>query len=66
MAEINISKCTLKFQSSADFKSAQRLAEEKFISFEIEEEGLVSVPADKARLFTSMGSINFWITVGEC
>lgn len=59
-------KCTLRFQSLGDFRSAQRLAEEKFIPFEIEEEGLVSVPANNVVLFTSMGSINFGITVGEC
>ncbi|MDX9913199.1 MAG: hypothetical protein RBS77_01310 [Candidatus Moranbacteria bacterium] len=66
MVEANISKCTLRFESYGDLKSAQKLAEENFIPFEIEEEGLVSVPADKVRLFTSLGSVYFGITVGEC
>lgn len=57
---------TLRFQSLADLRSAQRMAEERVIFFKIQKDGLAVVPADKVDLFMSLGSINFGITVGKC
>ncbi|EKE21901.1 MAG: hypothetical protein ACD_7C00096G0018 [uncultured bacterium] len=59
-------KCTLKFKSRGDLRSALNAAEKWGIAVKDlskRSEFLLSIPADRAGAFQSLGSINFGIEV---